>query len=283
MPEASAESSVGQERYESGDRSEPLTQGESNPFSGVELSPKDKEEIDRLSGAREARLERESVRDPMTGLYDYNRPEVQKIISSRLELAGRTGNAAYFVEIDGDHLREVNNSYGHNAGDAVIRALASSLEDLRGSDLAFRLGKGEEFGLLLVNVLNVDDVKMVLQRILVNYQKNLEDLSGREREFSSSQALSFAELARTLTFSAGVVCARVVENYGTSSRIGRPSVKFEDVTQMRRRADQELYRAKGDEAQLSLQLGDDWNKFGNLGHRNSIAVEGEAETTPIRS
>jgi len=54
--------------------------------------------------------------------------------------------------LDIDHLKRINDQFGHPAGDAVIREIAQTLKDVsRDNDTAARLG-GEEFGLLLAGV-----------------------------------------------------------------------------------------------------------------------------------
>ena len=63
----------------------------------------------------------------------------------------RHGRGSALLTLDVDHFKQVNDTYGHPAGDAVLRAVAARLERLvRASDLVGRLG-GEEFGILLAD------------------------------------------------------------------------------------------------------------------------------------
>lgn len=91
-------------------------------------------------------LRRQSLRDPLTGLY--NRRLLEE--SLRRELArlrrGHRGCALAIVDID--HFKQFNDRFGHEAGDEVLVAVARSLErNVREGDLVCRLG-GEEFVVL---------------------------------------------------------------------------------------------------------------------------------------
>ena len=85
--------------------------------------------------------------DPKTGLY--NSRHFEQSLESELARAKRFGHALSVAMIDLDLLRVVNNTYGHLAGDAVIRGIAHHIRgNLREYDVAARFG-GEEFALLL--------------------------------------------------------------------------------------------------------------------------------------
>ena len=92
-------------------------------------------------------LRDQAIRDPLTGLY--NRRYLDEIIDHDFSLAQRTG-ALSFVMIDMDSFKSVNDSYGHQAGDTMLKALAVLLtEKTRKSDVVCRYG-GEEF-LIMMN------------------------------------------------------------------------------------------------------------------------------------
>jgi diguanylate cyclase (GGDEF)-like protein len=85
--------------------------------------------------------------DALTGLR--NRRGFLAAAEATLTGAARNGERASVVMLDLDRFKAINDSYGHAAGDAVLRATAEVLQSmLRGGDLAGRLG-GEEFALLL--------------------------------------------------------------------------------------------------------------------------------------
>jgi diguanylate cyclase (GGDEF)-like protein len=92
-------------------------------------------------------IARQASTDDLTGLANRRAFLVQ--IERELSVSRRTGLPVSVLVIDGNRLKSVNDTYGHAAGDELIRALAGALRDrLRLSDFAARLG-GDEFALLL--------------------------------------------------------------------------------------------------------------------------------------
>jgi diguanylate cyclase (GGDEF)-like protein len=85
--------------------------------------------------------------DPLTGLH--NRRYAFERGADLCAVAGRYGRALSVLLIDVDHFKQVNDRFGHAAGDDVLRYLAAVLPlELRATDLFARLG-GEEFAVLL--------------------------------------------------------------------------------------------------------------------------------------
>jgi diguanylate cyclase (GGDEF)-like protein len=92
-------------------------------------------------------LEQEAKVDPKTGLL--NAREFQLSLDDEIARAQRTGAPLAVLMCDLDLLRNINNTYGHLAGDAVIRGIAGVIRgELRRYDIAARFG-GEEFSVLL--------------------------------------------------------------------------------------------------------------------------------------
>jgi diguanylate cyclase (GGDEF)-like protein len=94
------------------------------------------------------RLELMARTDPLTGIN--NRGYFMELLGVELERAGRYGRQFSLMMLDLDHFKLVNDSYGHAAGDKVLRALAAVFESsgLRKSDFVGRIG-GEEFAIVL--------------------------------------------------------------------------------------------------------------------------------------
>ncbi len=89
------------------------------------------------------RLERDSLTDPLTGLG--NRRDFQMFFDWAQAKSAREGNAFSLVMIDIDHFKAINDRYGHDVGDAVLRHTAKTMAArMRGGDRLFRWG-GEEF------------------------------------------------------------------------------------------------------------------------------------------
>jgi diguanylate cyclase (GGDEF)-like protein len=91
--------------------------------------------------------QRLSLTDPLTGLWNYR--YLRESLRREVERASRFGRMLTVLVLDLDHFKEVNDTYGHAAGDAVLIEFARRLRaGLREVDLAFRQG-GEEFVVLL--------------------------------------------------------------------------------------------------------------------------------------
>jgi diguanylate cyclase (GGDEF)-like protein len=92
-------------------------------------------------------LRTQSVRDPLTGLY--NRRYLEESLERELRRAMRKKGSIGVMMLDVDHFKRFNDSFGHEAGDSVLRALSNLFRtQLRGSDVACRYG-GEEFAIIL--------------------------------------------------------------------------------------------------------------------------------------
>lgn len=93
------------------------------------------------------RLRAEADRDYLTGLL--NRRRFRNALGQEVERWRRYRTPCGLVILDVDHLKRINDTHGHSAGDVVIRHVAQALQGMsRDNDTAARLG-GEEFALLL--------------------------------------------------------------------------------------------------------------------------------------
>jgi len=92
-------------------------------------------------------LRQQSILDPLTGLH--NRRYLKEVMQRELARTERKKTMLAVIILDVDHFKRFNDTYGHEAGDAVLRSLAQLIErQIRGSDIACRYG-GEEFILVL--------------------------------------------------------------------------------------------------------------------------------------
>ena len=99
----------------------------------------------RLDAAESAALS-----DPMTGLG--NRRAFERAVDQEEARCARFGHRAGIVVLDLDGLKDVNDSWGHAAGDDLLRRAGESIRrTLRSADQAFRIG-GDEFALVLPEV-----------------------------------------------------------------------------------------------------------------------------------
>ncbi len=93
------------------------------------------------------RARSEARRDPLTGVL--NRRALYEAADGELARARRTGQPTTVAYVDVDDFKRVNDRFGHDAGDAVLRSVAGTLvASLRETDTVARLG-GDEFAVLL--------------------------------------------------------------------------------------------------------------------------------------
>lgn len=92
-------------------------------------------------------LHNQSIRDPLTGLF--NRRYMEESLAREMFRADRSRTPVGIIMLDVDHFKVFNDTYGHEAGDTVLRALGTLLRNgVRASDIPCRLG-GEEMALIL--------------------------------------------------------------------------------------------------------------------------------------
>lgn len=92
-------------------------------------------------------LRMQSIRDPLSGLY--NRRHMEEAMERELHRAARNEHPLGVIVLDLDHFKNYNDSFGHEAGDNLLREFSSLLlTEVRGQDIACRFG-GEEFVLIL--------------------------------------------------------------------------------------------------------------------------------------
>ncbi len=95
-------------------------------------------------------LKEQSIVDPLTGFY--NRRFLQEISNNLTAQVKRRGSTLGILAIDIDFFKQVNDTYGHDVGDEVLKEIAKTIKaSIRESDIPVRYG-GEEFLVILVDV-----------------------------------------------------------------------------------------------------------------------------------
>jgi len=122
-------------------------------------------------------LELRADHDGLTGLL--NKKATEKLIMNRLERNNVNGDKGALMIIDTDDFKKVNDNYGHMAGDNVLSAIGSIINDnFKGMDVAGRIG-GDEF-MVFLNSISSDDACYLADKIekLVQGAFNNEAYAG---------------------------------------------------------------------------------------------------------
>jgi two-component system cell cycle response regulator len=156
-----------------------------------------------------------AITDALTGLY--NRRYMESHLATLVEQAAGRGKPLTVLILDIDYFKAINDSYGHDAGDDVLREFALRIrKSIRGIDLACRYG-GEEFVAVMPET-DMAVATMVAERL-------------RRRIASEPFSIQQGKGSVTVTISVGLAA------------LGSP---HETAAQILKRADQALYRAKRD-------------------------------------
>ena len=119
-------------------------------------------------------LQESAFRDGLTGLY--NRKFLEEHTKKLIPQAKRQNYNIAVLLLDMDHFKAVNDEYGHDIGDKVLKELSRILtETVRESDIVIRYG-GEEFMVLLVNIVSVEAAMDVANKIRIKVSENEIDV-----------------------------------------------------------------------------------------------------------
>lgn len=143
------------------------------PFLPGELLARVKKEL-RIQNLIE-KLEKQASKDILTNLY--NRRFFYESSAKAIEYAKRNSRLLSIIILDIDHFKHVNDTYGHAAGDDVLKALASTMQHLqRKSDIIARIG-GEEFTVLLPDTSREQAIEIAqrLRETIEKVQVQLKD------------------------------------------------------------------------------------------------------------
>jgi len=149
-------------------------------------------------------------RDELTGLY--NRRHVLELLECEKNRSSRGGGIFCLAILDIDHFKNVNDTYGHQAGDAVLQAVATAMKTtIRNTEYCARYG-GEEF-LIVLTQTNINGALIAAERVRTNIEK-----------------IPFPDIG---------------SDFKITVSIGLSEYKIrEDIEKVIARADEALYRAK---------------------------------------
>jgi len=151
-----------------------------------------------------------TLRDPLTGAG--NRIALESTLEREMSLAKRHQIPMALLVIDIDHFKKVNDTYGHSAGDCVLKDAVRLVRNAcRKTDAVFRYG-GEEF-VVLLNQTDKDGAEIIAERI----RQSIEDMTT-----------TFHDIAINVTISVGIA-----------------TMEYSDtITSLFERGDRALYMAK---------------------------------------
>ena len=133
-----------------------------DPLLRLSLARRDLEMIFLAHRVGREQLHRVTFTDPLTGLT--NRAGFNEMSVRELSRVSRTKGSLGLIILDIDHFKKINDTYGHPAGDSVLRELARVLlQETRALDHTIRFG-GEEFGILLPHT-DFNEMLLVAERI----------------------------------------------------------------------------------------------------------------------
>jgi diguanylate cyclase (GGDEF)-like protein len=157
-------------------------------------------------------LHESTIRDALTGLY--NRRHAMAVLKTETAKARRDPSRQLTIVIlDLDFFKEINDEFGHLAGDGVLKRMARlAQERVRASDTFARIG-GEEFAVILPDT-SPEDAHGIAESI---------------RQSIESETFEVADQQRTVTLSGGIATW---------------SQDMSDMSELLRLADQRLYQAK---------------------------------------
>jgi diguanylate cyclase (GGDEF)-like protein len=148
-----------------------------------------------------------SIQDPMTGAYNFR--HLQEVIARELRRHVRTGNPFHLAILDLDNFKDVNDRFGHPAGDQVLQGLVALLRaQVRAEvDLVFRYG-GDELAILFPE-LAADAARAVLERIRAAVAAHAFrfEIDGGYREFRLTVSVGCAGFPAQATERAGLIGA----------------------------------------------------------------------------
>ena len=150
------------------------------------MSEKEIEYLEQLSNQSATTLNRANVYaeilkhatlDALTGFY--NRRQLEERIKQEASSAKRQKRSLCAIMTDIDYFKKVNDTYGHAAGDLVLKTVSREIKNqLRDYDVAGRYG-GEEF-VILLPFTKIEEAKMVAERLRKAVESKKIELAGKQ-------------------------------------------------------------------------------------------------------
>jgi diguanylate cyclase (GGDEF)-like protein len=128
--------------------------------------------------------------DPLTQLY--NKRYFMEFLEKEFSFSRRTGQPLSLIMLDIDHFKSINDTYGHVAGDQILKNMGSILaSQIRLENIACRFG-GEEFGIIIRGATAAQS-RLVAERLRVAVSDQSVDFRGKKIRFSVSLGVATFE------------------------------------------------------------------------------------------
>jgi diguanylate cyclase (GGDEF)-like protein/PAS domain S-box-containing protein len=178
-------------------RMAPITDSKGVVIGAAEIFSDNYSSQDLTRKVRE--LERMALLDPLTRLGNRRYGEMN--LTTKLRELKRYGWAFGLLFIDIDRFKNVNDTYGHDAGDKVLRLVAATINNgLRSSDVVSRWG-GEEFVAFITNV-DEEKMRLVAEKLRMLVERSTVTLDGTDAHITISIG---ATLARKKDSAHGII------------------------------------------------------------------------------
>ena len=125
----------------------------------------------------ENQLHQQATTDLLTGIY--NRQKFLEEIETELDKLTRYNSAFALIMIDLDHFKNVNDNYGHDVGDKILKSICKVIDSkIRRTDIFARWG-GEEFMIIAPELRTKDELIALAEKIRVGVESTFFDTVGR--------------------------------------------------------------------------------------------------------
>lgn len=178
-------------------------------------------EMHRQIEDKNRQLQEMALTDPLTGLPNRRAIDVWAI--RQLSAAARHDFSIWVAMADLDHFKSINDTYGHDAGDTVLKGFAEILKsNTRHSDICGRLG-GEEFLVVLTHV-EKENVAIPIERIRKEFEALKFTVAGKT--FGNTASFGIAGFCRTVSPNFSDLVTRADAALYSAKQKGRNRIEF---------------------------------------------------------
>ncbi len=196
-------------------------------YSDITQAIKLSQEYEREKSARQAleslnqQLRTEATLDPLTGVA--NRRGLDEFVRRMNEQADLAQLSIGVLMLDFDHFKEINDTWGHAAGDIVLQTLAHQWSDsIRSSDLLVRLG-GEEFALILPRT-SASNSRQIAEKLRIGTAQTKIYIPGSAQPLSVTVSIGVAHAAHVASQTIDSLLTQADEALYAAKKRGRNQV-----------------------------------------------------------